>query len=475
MSTVRTTMIGAPTLSSRSLRRGALALPCLLLIVAAQALINYHTWLISDPDHLYFLRGLGTHPLPYIDARIEYPVLTGVFMTVSAGLTHGLADYLRLNSILLGACSIGCVCTLWSISRRAAYVFALSPLLLVYSLANWDLFAILLMLLGWRAYLRHRYASAGAWLALGVFAKFFPFILLGACLLGLVKRWRTDRDQRSRSDLIRFTTAAAGASAIVNLPFAIPAFHNWIWFWVFNERRNSNADLLAWLHVMSAASTGTVNLVLTGIVVIAIIAGGVAIWRGARIAHVSALVFLVFMVMEKVYSPQYTLWVFVYAVLADWDLWTLVALSLMGLVDYAAAAVHIALVHSGTPKLLNWYVRNIMRREQGFRLLILVATGATTLARAALPSPHPKRAVPLDQNPPEPLVTHASAAQRPHEVNHLSEQETLTGLARLSSIYAQARARQYERDIRWQRLGRLNARAVRRRSRSRRPRGRRLH
>ena len=75
--------------------RRALVLPGLLLIVAVQVFINFHTWLISGPDHLYYLRGLNNHPLPYIDARIEYPVLTGVFMTFSAGLTHGIAGYLR--------------------------------------------------------------------------------------------------------------------------------------------------------------------------------------------------------------------------------------------------------------------------------------------------------------------------------------------------------------------------------------------
>jgi hypothetical protein len=361
--------------------RRALVLPGLLVIVAAQVFINFHTWLISGPDHLYYLRGLNSHPLPYIDARIEYPVLTGVFMTFSAALTHGIAGYLRLNSVLLGACAIGCTCTLWSISRRAACAFALSPLLLVYSLANWDMFAILLMLLGWRAYLKNRYASAGAWLALGVFAKFFPIFLLAACFLELTKRWCTDRDRTARNSLYRFSAAAAGASVVVNLPFAIPAFHNWIWFWVFNERRTGHADLLSWLHVLNGASTSTANFVLTTIVLIAVVAAGVAIWRGTSIAHATALAFLVFMVMEKVYSPQYTLWVFVYALLADWDLWTLVAVSLIGLVDDANAAVHIALVHGNAPKLLRWDVRKILPREQGVRLLGLIVIGGSMLIR----------------------------------------------------------------------------------------------
>src|SRR5579875_3462210 len=79
-----TSMLAAPRSGTVSI-----GLVALLLVVAGQVLINYHTWLISGGDHLYYLRGLERHPIPYIDTRIEYPVLTGVFMTAAAALTHG--------------------------------------------------------------------------------------------------------------------------------------------------------------------------------------------------------------------------------------------------------------------------------------------------------------------------------------------------------------------------------------------------
>jgi hypothetical protein len=317
-------------------------------------------------------------------------------MTTSAALTHGIEGFLRLNSVLLGTCAVGCTCALWSISRRAACAFALCPLLVIYSLANWDLFAILLMLLGWRAYLRGHYESAGAWLALGVFAKLFPIFLFGACALALLRRWRIGRDSTARNDLIRFAMAAVSASAVVNLPFAIPAFHNWVWFWTFNEQRAGNADLLHWLHILSATSASTTNRVLAAITLLAVIAGAAAIWRGAPIAATAALVFVVFMLFEKIYSPQYTLWIVVYALLAEWDLWTIVALSLIGLVDDANAAVHIALVHDHAPEALQWYDHNIAPRAQGLRLLGETITGAAMLIsprRSSVPPrlPHAPR------------------------------------------------------------------------------------
>lgn len=350
-----------------------------LALVSAQTLIDYHTWLISGPDHLYFLRGLYRHPFPYVDTRIEYPVLTGIFMTVPAALTHGVEGYLRLTSIGLWACAAGCTYVLWTISRRAAWCFALCPLLIAVSLINWDLFAILLMLLGWRAYIRQRYGAAGAWLALGVFAKLFPVFLFAFCLAELVRRWRS-RTAASGQDLVRFVLAAISASVVANVPFMVAAFHNWLYFWRFNSLRNDHSGLLCWLHILSHASLGTTNAVLSAIVLVAAAIGAVAIWRGAWVAHVAAVVFFVFMLMEKVYSPQYTLWLVVFALIAEWEPWTIAVLSVMGLVDYANAAVHIALVahHSS---LLRWYDQHIYNSNQGLRLMTILVVTAVTLYR----------------------------------------------------------------------------------------------
>ncbi|MGH2910050.1 MAG: hypothetical protein ACRDK8_12205, partial [Solirubrobacteraceae bacterium] len=130
-------------------------------------------------------------------------------------------------------------------------------------------------------------------------------------------------------------------------------------------------------------SITTTNLVLSVIVLVAAAAAAVAIWRGARIAHEAALVFLAFMVMERVYSPQYTLWVLIYALLDDWELWTIVALSLIGLIEYGSAAIHIQLVHSDprTLAILGWYEQHIMYAQQGLRLLGSIAIGGAMLAR----------------------------------------------------------------------------------------------
>lgn len=362
-----------------------IGLLCAVLCVTAQMIVNFHAGRISDLRSLYFTHHLAQHPLPYLDVKIEYPVLTGAFMTVAAALTHGLGSYLTISSVGLGTCAVGSTCVLWSLSRRAAWCFALCPLLLIYSLLNWDLLAIFLMLLGWRAFTRERYASSGAWLALGTFAKLYPACLLVFCVVGLVRRRRSG--QATKRDLRRFLGLTAGVSMVINLPFMIPAFHNWLYFWSFNTARNEHADLLSWLGPLSNASLSTTNAVLAAAVIAAGACGAVAIWRGARVAHVAASVFFVCMLMQKVYSPQYTLWLVAFALIADWEPWAIGVLSIVGLVDYANAVIHIALV-ARHASFVHWDENHIFPLNQGLRLLTTLIVGLLMTYRGAHAQPH---------------------------------------------------------------------------------------
>jgi len=351
-----------------------------LLAVSAQMLVNFETGRISDLHKLYFVHHLYRHPVPYVGVGIEYPVLTGVFMTGAAALTHGPVGYMRLSSLGLWACALGSTCVLWRLSRRAAWCFALCPLLLVYSLLNWDLLAIFLMLLGWHAWTRNRYRAAAFWLALGTFAKLYPVFLFAFCLVELARRWRSG--QAAGRDVVRFLVTALAVTVAVNVPFMVLAFHNWAFFWSFNAARNEHAGLLFWLHLLNHTLPGTTNAILTSLVLAAAAIGALAIWRGAKVADVAVAVFCVFMLLQKVYSPQYTLWVAAFALIAGWDLWAICALSMMGLTDYASAVIHIALVQRHS-SFVFWYQNQIMPLDQGLRLLTTLAVAIAMAHRAA--------------------------------------------------------------------------------------------
>jgi hypothetical protein len=365
------------------LRARELAVLAPLAVLTLQFLINAHIGLISDLHSLYYGRHLNLHPWPYIDARIEYPVLLGVYMTAAAALTHSLAGYLLLSRLGLWACGVGCVLVLWPQSRRAAWCFAASPLLLVFSVLNWDVFAIFLMLLGWRAWRRDHYALAALWLTLGTFAKLYPAFLLLFCFVALLRRWRDGI--ASRRDTVRYAVAAVATAAIVNGPFAVIAPRNWLYFWKFNASRNSHQDLLAWLGLLRHASLQSTNTVLTAVVLAATAVGVLAVWRRHKLEHVVALVFFLFMLMQKVYSPQYALWLLAYAVIADWEVWTVALLSLMGIVGYTNAVIAIQLIAQHHRVFAGWYQLHIFPLDHALRMLTTLGVGLGMVVRRLRP------------------------------------------------------------------------------------------
>jgi hypothetical protein len=68
--------------------------------------------------------------------------------------------------------------------------------------------------------------------------------------------------------------------------------------------------------------------------------------------------FAVLLLVNKVYSPQYMLWLFVSGVIAEWPAWSLVLMSVAGLVDYADAMMTLYLSHTHSPA-FSWYFKTI--------------------------------------------------------------------------------------------------------------------
>jgi uncharacterized membrane protein len=327
----------------------------------------FHRLIYSDLYTEYSLHNLFHHPFPYLHTAIEYPVLTGVYMTVAAALTHGVREYFLVSSIGLWMCAVGSVLLLWSWSRRAAWLLSVCPLIFVYALLNWDIFAIFLMLLGWRQYRRGRYATAGAWLSAGTFAKVYPAFLLAFLLVELARRFRSGEPTVRRRALVEFGGSAAAVAIVVNVPFMVLNFSNWALFWRFNAQRSDAAGLFYWARLLTRVSIATAGDILLGVVAALVLLGAAVVWRGADGRKVAAVVFAGFLMVQKVYSPQYMLWVFVFALLAEWEAWTLVLLTAGGLYDYINSVIVLDLHLSHSPA-FGWYFRRVFPLGRAARL-----------------------------------------------------------------------------------------------------------
>jgi uncharacterized membrane protein len=297
----------------------------------------------SDAVPLFGGYGLDSGDLPYLDSRVEYPVLTGAFIALAAALARGydraaeavgvLPDLAPVHSYTLVTCLLLSVCAL--LVTRACLALAgrrpwdaamigLSPVLAVHAFTNWDLFAVVLAGFGMVAWARRRPVPAGLLLGAAVAAKFYPLLILGALFLlcvraGRLREWGV------------MAGAAVAAWTAVNLPVAVLAPDNWAWFFVFSRARGANPESL-WniaLHLSDnrlldgPLAEGEVPTLLNAAVTVALLVFGAGVvWLvlaapvRPRVAQVAFLLVAGFLLLNKVYSPQYALWLLPLAVLA---------------------------------------------------------------------------------------------------------------------------------------------------------------
>jgi len=304
---------------------------------------QYTHFCYSDEVPLFGSYGLDHGDTPYLDARVEYPVLTGGLIAVAAAIARAydsaaaafgllpygppVQTYTVVTCLLLSFFALLTVRAVLGLSGRRpwdAAMLGLSPLLLFQAFTNWDLLAVALSAYGLWAWSRRRPAVAGVLLGLGVAAKLYPVLILGALFLlclraGRLKQWGTT------------TIAALLAWTAVNLPIALLAPDNWSWFFVFSRRRPANPETI-WniaLYLshyrlfdgpLAEGQTPTVlNAVVTAVLVL--LAAGVAWLTLAaplrpRLPQIAFLLLAGFLLLNKVWSPQFSLWLLPLAILA---------------------------------------------------------------------------------------------------------------------------------------------------------------
>ncbi|MEU1822932.1 glycosyltransferase 87 family protein [Streptomyces abikoensis] len=294
----------------------------------------------SDIPHLYNGRGFDQGLIPYLDRipqsvgggmdYLEYPVLTGLFMEVAAlftpsagSLQHREQLYWFVNAGMLLACTaVIAVCVARTHRRRPwdALLVALAPAVALTATINWDLFAVALTAAAMLMWSRGRTVLSGVLIGLAAAAKLYPVLLLGPLL---VLCWRAGR-------LRAFLTAAGGAVAAwlaVNLPLMFThdatGFHireGWAKFYTFSQARPVDFGSL-WLFISEHTGDplNDVNVYATLLMILGCLGLGALALRAPRRPRFAQLAFLVvalFVLVNKVYSPQYVLWLVPLAALA---------------------------------------------------------------------------------------------------------------------------------------------------------------
>ena len=279
----------------------------------------------SDVPPLFFAERLDVGAVPYLDHPVEYPPLTGMWMWLAALPSTTAAAFFGWTSALF-VVSGGIVGGLLArtVGVRRTLVFAAAPTLWVSGAVNWDLPSLALATAGLVAHRRGRDGWAGTWLGLGTAAKLWPALLLPAVVLGA-------GTVRGRAAGIRTALTAVGAWALVNLPVALAAPDGWLRFLELNRERPADWDSLwrivpGW--VGADLEVATLNLAgatvtLVGCAVLLLLA---VRWDPPQQWHLVALPLIAwFLLANKVWSPQFSLWLLPLLALATPPIWTLVA------------------------------------------------------------------------------------------------------------------------------------------------------
>ncbi|HEY1118009.1 MAG TPA: glycosyltransferase 87 family protein, partial [Acidimicrobiales bacterium] len=265
--------------------------------------------------------------------------------------------FVLVNAVGFAALALLAVWLLARTHRRRpwdAAAFALSPALLLTGLINWDLIAVALVAAALWSWSRDRPLLTGVLIGLGTAAKLYPLFLLGGLLVICLRR-------RQPAAFALATGAAVLAWLLANAPALLTGLDQWKVFWTFNADRTADLGSV-WMLVDQAADVGfsapTINLwswILFGAWCVGVLVIGLTAGRGGeispvdrgnpdlsgkispdkwgdprstgeihphlhphlpRLAQLGYLIVVGFLLVNKVYSPQYVLWLLPLAVLA---------------------------------------------------------------------------------------------------------------------------------------------------------------
>ncbi|MFD0205345.1 MULTISPECIES: glycosyltransferase family 87 protein [Saccharothrix] len=300
----------------------------------------------SDIQHLWIGRDIDRHVFPYVNGSmnskgmlvggvVEYPVLTGLLIWAGAILAETDAAFLLFSALLMAPFGLATGWLLGKLSRWRALVWALGPPVVLYAFHNWDLpvvfcavAAVYVVHRGWGRRERplvERALAASVLLGIGFAFKLYPAVfVLPLCLYVLTGgpggRSLPGGVRYDVAGAVRVAAAAVVTAVLINLPFVVAGPEGWQASFAFQGLRRVDITTNSiWFWSMRPFMPDETMQALVGLLSpVGIMASfALACWLGWRryLAEgsypwvpVSAAMLCGFLLLHKVHSPQYTLW-----------------------------------------------------------------------------------------------------------------------------------------------------------------------
>jgi len=233
-------------------------------------------------------------------------------MFLTAALVDSPIAYFNLNVIFLMFIFVALVLIIRKIKTEFGYLLPVAPAMLASLFINWDLWAIITMLLS--IYWFDRKADLYSALAIGISisTKFLPIFLLFPIAFIM---WRQNRIK----ELSKYLAITLSVWLLINVPFILTTPTGWWRFYKLNLERGADWGSL-WL-ALNQLGIGLTNLNFLAILLLLIGMTSIAIFlfelkSTPTLGSVAFIVLAIVMVVSKVYSPQYVLWLTPLAIIA---------------------------------------------------------------------------------------------------------------------------------------------------------------
>ncbi|GAA0209253.1 glycosyltransferase family 87 protein [Corynebacterium riegelii] len=304
---------------------------------------QFTSFCYNDIVPLYGARGLDQPGFVYdyswvedgLTRYMEYPVLAGLFQQFTAFIsrnTYFVASrflpevgwYFWMTVLFL---SIIWICTARMVAELAGnriwdtLLVVGSPLLIMHAFTNWDIPSIFFLVAALLAARNKKWWLAGILIGAGTSFKLWPLFVLGAYLTIAIRK-------RNLVPFFKMLAATVVTWLVINVPVYLRNADAWGEFNRLNTDRGWEwttiyaviSRTFGWSGFDSGEGApvilNTVTFVLFAAGCLAVLIMGLKAPKEPRVAELLCLIVGFFLLFNKVWSPQYSIWLIVPAVLA---------------------------------------------------------------------------------------------------------------------------------------------------------------
>ena len=234
-------------------------------------------------------------------------------ITPSGG--DAIKNYFNINIFFIALLLILTSLLIYKFRPEYAYLYPLAPAGIASLYINWDLWAIISMVVAIYWFDRKQLDLSALALGASIATKFMPVFLLFPIAFIFLRRAQL-------KGAIRYLLICALTFAAINLPVYLTTPEGWLRFYQLNLSRGSDWGSL-W-YALTALGINLANLNYISILVLLAGFAAIAIYilelrNTPSLASLSFIVLATVMCASKVYSPQYVLWLIPLAVIALTD------------------------------------------------------------------------------------------------------------------------------------------------------------